>query len=115
MTHYEEPEKSIVGINNAYDSFMEATERAYNIGEALIEAETELDKRKAKALVSGEIDGKNEGARAAQAIEMFPQHYADVDRLNRLSREAKLRLDLTRIHVERVRALLRLAELTQPT
>ena len=100
-------------INSAYGRLMTATEEAHGIGERLIEEEAKLNRDKAKALADGIIDGKNEAAREGQAFALFINQYAEVDSLAKVNRLAKLRLDLARLEVERVRALLRLLEFVQ--
>ena len=70
-----------------------------------------LEKAKLARLADGTIAGKNEQLREASARELLPHLHRDYEDAEDGEREAKLQLDLARIEVERVRALLRLAEI----
>lgn len=98
-------------INTAYTALASATEDYTDAAELEINSKATLDKAILVATARGQIDGKNEQARLAQARELLADRFALNEAHAADTRRARLILDLARIEVERVRALLRLNEL----
>lgn len=81
---------------------------------AFVETETEeaLNKTVMVALHDGTIEGRNEQMRQAAARVQYTDLFEAHETAERRALLAKHELDLARVEVEHVRALLRLAELT---
>ncbi len=99
-------------IETAYSALRAALQKAHHTGQASIEAKTRLERRKLAALAAGSLTGKNSEEREAAARERFGDLYTELEEAERTAADAKLDLDLARLEVDRVRCLLRLAELT---
>lgn len=99
-------------ITSAYAELAEATKAYRNAENDHITYKMILDTDIAKALASGAITGKNETERQAAARERFAIGFDELESLSKASRMAKLRHELAQIEVEKVRSLLRLAEVT---
>ena len=98
-------------INKAYDKLSKATNAAFEVGQIAIAARVALDTAKLQGLADGTISGKNADMREASAREVLAEIYASAEAADEAAKETRHTLDLARIEVERVRALLRLAEL----
>lgn len=98
-------------INDAYSQLARASETYFQAAELEIGSKTELDTETVKAIADGRIDGKNEAIRQGQAKELFAELHETHEANGQHARLAHHRLDLARLEVERIRALLRLAEL----
>lgn len=97
-------------IIDAYHA-LERAQRAYGwAGYKVANAKADLERAEAGALVQG-VAGKNEAERKATLRLMLAEDYAELTAAETTEREMRLDLDLARIEVERVKALLRLAEL----
>lgn len=103
---------SFTTLENAYLSFAAATAVAFQAGEEAITAKAKLEMARLEALASGAIDGKNAEIREAQARSILAAEFAAAEFADMAARTAKHALELARIEVERVRAVLRLSELT---
>lgn len=97
-------------ITKAYESLTYNTQLFQMKAIQRIEIETDLEKKKARALVDGSNTGKNPEGREAMSRELFGLEYGSLEEAKNQEREAKYDLDLAEIEVSRVRALLRLAE-----
>lgn len=97
-------------ITSAYVELANATAQYRGAENDYITWKAGLDADIAKALASGEITGKNETERQAAARERFAIGFDELESLSVDSRIAKLRHELAQIEVEKVRSLLRLAE-----
>ena len=97
-------------IYTAYEELAKAHKTVYLHGERAIEAKAELELKKAEALVSGSVVGKNQQARDAALRGLLAPQHASLEIAEADSRAARLELDLARAQVSRVQALLRLAE-----
>lgn len=100
-------------INNAYSGLTFALQTHWQTAELTINSKIELETGIADATYDGRIDGKNETIRAAQARELFPELFTAYENNERHERRTKHQLDMAKLEVERVRALMRLAQLTK--
>lgn len=100
-------------IHDAYNALAQATRDAYRVGENLIGVTAELEAAKLAGLRDGSIDGKNAELREAAARELLAAVYDGQANAEQENREYQAALSLAKIQVERVRALLRLAEVTK--
>jgi hypothetical protein len=99
-------------LTDAYDKLVAATAAAFETGETAANAKRILEVAHADALTAGRIDGKNTEQREALARQILAEEFTTLDVAATAARRAKHDLDMARIEVERVRALLRLAEWT---
>lgn len=76
----------------------------------LADTKKALDTLKLIKLASGEIDGKNAELREARAMELLQSQYAALQHAEERERDYRLKLDLARLDWERVKLILRLAE-----
>jgi len=100
-------------INCTYDDLRLALSAYRAVEQKHIDAKARLDADIAKALLSGEIAGKNETERKAAAQIYFADRYIEVAELESRASLAKLTYDCAQIEAERVRLLLRLMEVTK--
>ena len=98
-------------ILRAYENLSVATIDAYHAGEDAITAKNILERRKLAGLADGTIEGKNTDLREAAARIVLEVEYANAEATDDDARLTRHDLDLARIEVERVRAMLRLHEL----
>jgi hypothetical protein len=99
-------------LTNAYDKLAVATAVAFETGETAANAKRILEVAHADALTAGRIDGKNTEQREALARQILADEFAALDAAATAARHSRHELEMARIEVERVRALLRLAEWT---
>ena len=99
-------------INDAYGTLRTAQEQAYLHGERVIDAKSDVESKLLGRLADGSIVGKNQALRDAYAREVLASEYATLEIAEEANRTAKLDLDLARLEVDRLKMLLRLAELT---
>ena len=102
-------------VNKAYEVLAMQTQNHANAVISAINTKATYDRLVASALANGEIEGKNAEIRTANAQEKFAFEFRKMNDAQDEERAARLDLDLARIEVERVRALLRLMELTSRT
>lgn len=98
-------------INDAYGELLRRKDNLYTAGEKVIEKKAVLEWCKVEAMQNGEIEGKNAEAREAASKSLLAPEYEELENAEKYEREARLGYDLAYIEVERVRALLRLAEI----
>ncbi len=103
-------------IHAVYDKLSTATENFLQAATDELLVKTDLDRKKAGALADGTIENMIDGRsnaekREAVARELFASDYNTLDKIQDVLRQRRLRLDLARIDVEKVRMLLRLSEL----
>jgi hypothetical protein len=103
---------TLTDLTNAYDNLAAATAAAFETGETAANAKRTLEVAHADALTAGLIDGKNTEQREAQARQILVEEFIAQEVASTAARCARHDLDLARIEVERVRAILRLAEWT---
>jgi hypothetical protein len=99
-------------LTNAYDNLAAATAAAFETGETAATAKRALEVAHADSLTAGRIDGKNTEQREAKARQILADEFNALDVAATAARRARHNLEMARIEVERVRALLRLAEWT---
>ena len=100
-------------INSTYDDLRVALADYRAAEQEHIDARARLDAAIAKALLAGEIIGKNETERQAAARTLFAAQFTEAEGLESRARLAKLAYDCAQIEAERVRSLLRLMEATK--
>ena len=100
-------------ITIVYQQVASAKEALHDIGEMVINAEMALEAAKAVAISTGEINGKNQAQRDANIAIMFADQIAELERLQKDHRQAKLDHELALLELSRIKMLMRLAELTQ--
>jgi len=102
----------LTDISTAYDQLTHATTAAFIAAETAANAKAALEVARAEATHDGRIDGKNQEQREAQARQVLTCQYNALEVADTAARYTRHGLDLARIEVERVRVILRLAELT---
>ncbi|MBI3960246.1 MAG: hypothetical protein HY328_15645 [Chloroflexi bacterium] len=100
-------------IRDAFTDLANATRDAYRVGENLIGVTAELEAAKLAGLRDGSIDGKNAELREAAARAALADLYDGQANAEQENRECQCALTLAKLEVERVRSLLRLAEVTK--
>lgn len=100
-------------ITVAYRYLVEATKDYAAESENVITLKASLDVNIAKAYAAGIVQGKNQSERDGWIANEFEPIIQCLETAQEDERKAKLQLDIARIEVEKVRALLRLMELTQ--
>ena len=100
-------------IEIAFSDMVESKKEHYRTAEKLANAKAELEKQKLIGLADGTIDGKNAELREASAREKLADLYANAEKAEAAEREARLNLDISQIEVDRLKTILRLAELHQ--
>jgi len=98
-------------INDAYHELNRTQRGAYLQAERAIQAKANLEIKLLHRLADGSIEGKNQQLRDAAALALLADDYAALEIAEADSRAAKLELDLAWTEVNRIKALLRLAEL----
>ena len=98
-------------IRYAYGLLSSATSEYHEATEQAIMARSALERAKLGGLASGAIEGKNAELREASARKQLAGLYAELETAEKEERSARLWLDLARLGVEEIRALLRLAEI----
>lgn len=99
-------------INGAYAAQKKATENYFKAAEQAIKAKQDYESKVLFALTSGQIVGKNQAERDAAARDIYSPEYNFSIKKDEEERTAKLEFDLAALEVSRVRALLRIAEIT---
>ena len=99
-------------ITNAYEDLALAKEEVFQTGEHTIEKKAALEWRKVDAMQNGEIEGKNAEVRDAAAKALLAPEYEVLELAEKDERKARFDYDMAFIEVERVRAVLRLLEIT---
>lgn len=94
-------------IYKAYDGYKRALIAHHQATEEAATANAELEQAKARALYDGLIDGKNAEQREAAARALLPVFYEQQETFATAQRETRLHLELAKIDVEKVEALLR--------
>lgn len=100
-------------IGAVYGALKAAVVAAYEAGEAAIAAKNGLEVRRAALLLAGEITGKNEVEREAQARRLLAGEFKAAEIYEAEARRSKVALEVARLDVEQARAQLRLMELVE--
>ena len=98
-------------IRYAYSLLSSATSEYHEAAERAILAKSALERARLGGLANGTIEGKNAELREASAMERLADLYAELETAEGEERSARLWLDLARLGVEEIHALLRLAEI----
>jgi hypothetical protein len=94
-------------ITNAYERLARSKQALWQAAEKVTARRIALERAQAIALVSGEIAGRNEAERQAQARERLHGEYAELEAAETEERHARLAYDLDRMEVERIDMILR--------
>ena len=98
-------------IRVAYGALASARQEAFDMAQAVIDRKEELEFERSRALLAGEIQGKNEAERDARARELLAKEIGALRKAGRAADIAKYQLDQATAEVERVRLLVRLDEM----
>ena len=99
-------------IINAYDTATLAAEAFFQAGEKAINTKAELEAARLEALMTGVIVGKNADEREANAREALKPLFDKLAVYQEQERKARYDFDQAMRHIEKVRSLLRLLEIT---
>jgi hypothetical protein len=102
-------------ISSAYGRLAKSKQDLWQVAERVTARRIALERAQAMALVSGEISGRNEAERQAQARERLHGEYAELEAAEAEERRARLDYDLARIEVERIETVLRWLTASHPT
>lgn len=94
-------------INDAYENLGECKSAYANALEKSLELSAALEKAKAIALSDGTIQGKNDTERKAAVYTQFSDFIECVEEAERITRAARLDVELAEIEVKRVETLIR--------
>jgi hypothetical protein len=100
-------------INIAYSELSDAVMDYQDAANSEELANADLKTLIAEATANGDIEGKNQAARDAAARTMFADQYHVLSNMSIKTRAVKLRLDLAKIEVERIKTMLRVMELSK--
>ena len=98
-------------VKEVYKNLKQKLINAYDVGEQVIAKKANLDVDIAKAYASGEVEGKNQKERYGWVANRFEDQVFELSVFEKESNLRKHELELARIDVEEMRALLRLKEL----
>lgn len=98
-------------INKAYAGLVRAQLAYSDAARAFAESKSILDAKVARATVTGVVTGTNDKSRLVSAMEVYAEDFQATGTLEGIADEAKFHLTLAQIEVERVRLLMRYAEL----
>lgn len=102
---------TIDAITTSYEALKAAVLDAFEANETAIVTKNALEAMRLSMMMTGEIDGKNEAQREAQARQLLDGKYQAVEMSESAARLAKTRLEIARLDVEKNRAQLRVMEL----
>lgn len=98
-------------LKTAYDALVIATTNAQGAGLEYERQKEDIETMTLRAIVSGEIQGKNEGERKAAALAMFQVGYSNLSKLELEAKQAQFALELCKIKLNFIRDSIRLDEL----
>lgn len=101
---------TIEAITTSYEALKAAVLTAFDANETAIATKNALEAMRLSMIMTGEIDGKNEAQREAQARQLLDTKYEAVELSESAARRAKTELEIARLDVEAQRAQLRLME-----
>lgn len=102
---------TMIAVDKVYQELEQATITADSADNLKADLKEFLDRKIGDALLSGEINGKNEEIRMAQARQLFPGLFDELDNATLKAREADLALTLAKLGQSRIKDLLRAKEL----
>jgi hypothetical protein len=105
-----DPVKFGMALADSEADLRKATGDLFAATEAKIEVSTDLERKIAKALVSGNIAGKNEKEREAATRQMFAELFFQVEEADAACRLAQHRLRLAQITYDHLKLHIRLME-----
>jgi hypothetical protein len=94
-------------ITEAYQKLAKARTDWWRATEEVTLRRAEVLRRRSDKLLNGELSGKNEAEREAQARAQLPHEYELLEIAELEEGKAKLNHDLCRLEVERIQTLLR--------
>lgn len=97
-------------ISTGYGELYDATEMYRTIAGEVIAKKNEIDIKKVNLYDEGMINGKNAESRDAQVKFYLNEDFEQLLLLETKEANARLRVDLANIYVEKLRALLRVEE-----
>jgi hypothetical protein len=100
-------------IHNAYTALSVCRQQLHTAAENVIALRYRLDCDRAAKIATGEIGGKNETERKAAERFALRDLYEQIDSAEFEERNARCAFDVAQTEVDRVKALLRLAEVTK--
>jgi hypothetical protein len=94
-------------IDEAYQKLSRARFDAWQAAERLTMRRADLLRARAQRVVAGEINGRNDAEREAQARSLLPAEFAEVERADLEDRRAAIAVELCRIEIERIQTVIR--------
>lgn len=98
-------------IDQTFDELVQATAAHYRATEQELTTKLTLETAVAEGLANGTIDGKNEQLRQAKAREMLADLYAAYEDATTAARLSRLKLEVAKLEMERVKTMIRVKEL----
>jgi hypothetical protein len=99
-------------IDEAYQKLSKARFDAWQAAERVAMRRADLQRARANRIVTGEINGRNEVERDAQARAMLPDEFAALERAELEDRRAGIAVELCRIEIERIQTVIRYLSLS---
>jgi uncharacterized small protein (DUF1192 family) len=94
-------------IDEAYHKLSKARFDAYQAAERLAMRRMELQHARAERVVAGQINGKNETEREAQARTLLHEEFAAVEVAELEERRAAITMEICRLEIERIQTVIR--------
>ncbi len=94
-------------ISEAYQKLSKARFDHWQSHERLLRRRAEFQKARANCIADGQLEGRNETIREAQARQLLPDQFAAIELAEIEERQAAIGVELCRIEIERVQALIR--------
>lgn len=104
-------EKLSADLEAAVKDLASAQLALFNAAEDVIHKKNILENRKAQALASGQITGKNAEEREANTRVMFQTEYRETEEAERLQRAARSRYDAAALQLDFIKTTIRILEL----
>lgn len=104
-------EELSVKLETAVTDQANAHAALYDAAEKVITTKNNLENKKAAAIASGQITGKNAEEREANTRVMFQAEYREVEEAERMQRAARSRFDAAALQLDYVKTMIRILEL----
>lgn len=98
-------------IDETYRKLWKAKLEASHAATRLAMRRAELVRARADLVVNGKINGRNDSEREAQARVLLPEEFAAVERAELEDKRAAIDVELCRIEIERIQAIIRFLEI----
>jgi hypothetical protein len=99
-------------IDEAYQKLSKARFDAWQAAERVAMRRVDLQRARARRVVAGEIDGRNEVEREAQARRLLPDEFAALEQAELEDRRTGIAVELCRIEIERIQTVIRYLSLS---